>query len=72
LEVQVWTPLLSVVQVVFDDGGVLLETSIHPQQANAATNASARNRFFRLVGIALILTTKSPTRESAAHGAGGG
>jgi hypothetical protein len=49
--VQVWAPLLSVVQVVFDDGGVLLETSIHPQQANAATNASTRKSLLRLVRI---------------------
>jgi hypothetical protein len=44
--------LLSVVvQVVLDDGGVLLEISIHPQQANAATTASARRMFFRLIRI---------------------
>jgi uracil-DNA glycosylase len=38
-----------VVQVVLDDGGVLLETSIHPQQANTATTASTQRMFFRLI-----------------------
>ena len=38
-----------VVQVVLDDGGVLLEMSIHPLQANAATSASALRVFFRLI-----------------------
>jgi hypothetical protein len=42
-------PLSVVVQVVLDDGGVLLEMSIHPQQTNAATSASARRMFFRLI-----------------------
>ena len=44
-------PLSVVVQVVLDDGGVLLEMSIHPQQANAATSISARRMFFRLIRI---------------------
>ena len=38
-------PLSVVVQVVLDDGGVLLEMSIHPQQASAATSASAEGSF---------------------------
>jgi len=42
-------PLSVVVQVVLDDGGVLPEMSIHPQQANAATSASARRMFSRLI-----------------------
>ena len=50
-EVQVWVPSLLVVQVVLDDGGVLLETSIHPQQANAPTIMSARKKLLRLVRI---------------------
>jgi hypothetical protein len=50
-EVQVWVPSLLVVQVVLVDGGELLETSIHPQRANAATNASARMMWFRLMRI---------------------
>src|SRR5579872_1360804 len=41
-EVQVWVPSAAVVQVVLVDGGVLLETSIQPQHANAATMASVR------------------------------
>jgi uracil-DNA glycosylase len=45
-------PLSVVVQVVLDDGGVLLEMSIHPQQANTATTASARRMFFRLILMA--------------------
>ena len=44
-------PLSVEVQVVLDDGGVLPEMSIHPQQANAATTASARRMFFRLIRI---------------------
>lgn len=39
--VQVWLPLVFVVQVVLDDGGVLLETSIHPPNISAATIARA-------------------------------
>ena len=46
-------PLSVVVQVVSEDGGVLLEMSIHPQQPIAATNASARKMLFRLVRIVL-------------------
>jgi hypothetical protein len=42
-------PLSVEVQVVLDDGGVLPEMSIHPQQANAATTASARKMFFRFI-----------------------
>ena len=46
-------PLSVEVQVVLDDGGVLLEMSIHPQQAtNAATTVSARRMFFKLIRIA--------------------
>jgi hypothetical protein len=50
-EVQVWVPSLAVVQVVLVDGGELLETSIHPHKAKAATNASARMMWFRLMRI---------------------
>jgi hypothetical protein len=50
-EVQVWVPSLLVVQVVLVDGGELLETSIHPHKANAATNASARMMLLRLMRI---------------------
>ena len=46
-------PLSVVVQVVLEDGGVLLEMSIHPQQANAATITSARRMLLRLVRIVL-------------------
>ena len=46
-EVQVWVPSALVVQVVLVDGGELLEMSIHPQHANAATNASARMMLLR-------------------------
>jgi len=35
-------PLSVEVQVVLEDGGVLLEMSIHPQHANAATIARTR------------------------------
>jgi hypothetical protein len=35
------------VQVVLDDGWLVLEMSIHPQHANAATNASARMMLLR-------------------------
>jgi hypothetical protein len=50
-ELQVWVPSVLVVQVVLVDGGVLLETSIHPEQANAATMASARKMLLRLLRI---------------------
>jgi len=40
-----------VVDVSLDDGGELLEMSIHPQHANAATNASARMMLFKLMRI---------------------
>lgn len=50
-EVQVWVPSLAVVQVVLVDGGELLETSIHPHNANAATKARARMMLFRLMRI---------------------
>jgi hypothetical protein len=46
-------PSVLVVQVVLVDGGVLLETSIHPEQANAATMASARKMLLRLLRIVL-------------------
>jgi hypothetical protein len=52
-ELQVWVPSVLVVQVVLVDGGVLLETSIHPEQANAATMASARKMLLRLLRIVL-------------------
>jgi hypothetical protein len=44
-------PLSVVVQVVLEDGGVLLEMSIHPQQAKAAKIASARRDLLRLIRI---------------------
>jgi hypothetical protein len=50
-ELQVWVPSLAVVQVVLVDGGELLETSMHPHRANAATKASARMMWFRLMRI---------------------
>ena len=53
-------PLSVVVQVVLDDGGVLLEMSIHPQQANAATSASGRI-FFRLVRMLHLILAKKTT-----------
>jgi hypothetical protein len=40
-------PLSVVVQVVLEDGGVLLETLIHPQQPTAARIARARKPLVR-------------------------
>jgi hypothetical protein len=40
--VQVWVPSALVVQVVCEDGAVLLETSIHPRHENAARTTSTR------------------------------
>jgi hypothetical protein len=44
-------PLSVVVQVVLDDGGVLLETLMHPQQPTATTTTSARKMLLRLFRI---------------------
>jgi len=52
-------PLSVEVQVVLDDGGVLLEMSTHPQQANAATTASARRMFFRLIRMSTDFSQKT-------------
>ena len=40
--VQTWVPSELVVQVVCEDAGVLLDTSIHPRHENAARIASTR------------------------------
>ena len=40
--VQTWVPSELVVQVVFEDGALVLDTSIHPKHESAAKTASAR------------------------------
>jgi hypothetical protein len=42
------------VQVVLDDGGVLLETSIHPEQKNAAMIAMMGKNFMIWMRIVVI------------------